>query len=69
MNSLAMFNDSASQIFEKSREDIPEPPIENAEPANRSKPRSYAQRSIDGRPSFVAEVNSKGEITFVSAKK
>lgn len=69
LNGLAAFNDSASQIFEQSTEIFPNPREEKVEPALPKKHRDYAQKSTDGRPSYVAEINAKGEIEFVPTNK
>jgi hypothetical protein len=69
LNAIAAANDSASQLFEKSTEIFPAAPAEAIDSLTKKKHPGYAQKSSNGRPSYYAEIGSKGTIEFVPAKQ
>ncbi|KAF1796637.1 mitochondrial biogenesis AIM24-domain-containing protein [Mucor lusitanicus] len=69
LNAIAAANDSASQLFEKSTEIFPAAPAEVADPLIKKKHPGYAQKSSNGRPSYYAQIGSKGTIEFVPANQ
>ncbi|KAI8379008.1 mitochondrial biogenesis AIM24-domain-containing protein [Blakeslea trispora] len=68
LNALAAANDSASQLFEQSNDVFPPGPPEPFQDYSLTKKKhpGYAQKSVDGRPSYYAQVGSGGQITFVA---
>ncbi|KAI8370118.1 mitochondrial biogenesis AIM24-domain-containing protein [Choanephora cucurbitarum] len=70
MNALAAANDSASQLFEQSNDIFPPGPPEPLQDYSSSKKKhpGYAQKSVDGRPSYYAQVGPRGQITFIANK-
>lgn len=69
LNAIAAANDSASQLFEKSTEIFPAAPAEVIDPLTKKKHPGYAQKSSNGRPSYYAEIGSKGTVEFVPARQ
>ncbi|KAF7724615.1 hypothetical protein EC973_000859 [Apophysomyces ossiformis] len=72
LNALAAVNDSATQLFEQSAL-FPAPVASAMEGPNAPKkgrhPGYATEKSIDGRPTYYAEVGPKGVVTFVPAKE
>ncbi|KAI7901382.1 mitochondrial biogenesis AIM24-domain-containing protein [Cokeromyces recurvatus] len=72
MNALTSINDSARQIFDQQTIDMfPAPPSDTISQITTKKKQhpGYAQKSsVDGYPSYYAEVH-KGDVSFVPAKQ
>lgn len=72
MNALAAANDSLSQAFEQSAL-FPAAPVEPTvgsyrQTKQQQHPGYAVHKSVDGRPSYYAEVGPKGKVTFVANK-